>query len=252
MNSQAIKQKYISLLEGGDINYARFELSKMFNQNNIKLDIRSNDWVYLCNVKERNNVLVLGSSYGDSCLNLCSEFNEIDVVTYDEQDAEIVALLSKGDTKINLCESLLDIETKNQYDLIYIESGYECNSEVYNQLKSLMSKDCVLAHRTRNSLFSRQAKMLLNCHYSIQARYAWLPVCDGSPMFIFDIDNTYLVKYFLQNMINIFNSVSPEDAKKYALKIMLLKWIKRLFFIKPIRKLFVIVLPCYLIIATYD
>ena len=78
MNSQAIKQKYISLLEGGDINYARFELSKMFNQNNIKLDIRSNDWVYLCNVKERNNALVLGSSYGDSCLNLCSEFNEIE------------------------------------------------------------------------------------------------------------------------------------------------------------------------------
>ena len=252
MNSQSIKQKYISFLKGGDINYARFELSKMFNQNNIKLDIRSNDWVYLCNVKGRNNALILGSSYGDSCLNLCSEFNKIDVVTHDEQDAEIVTLLSKGDAKINLCKSLLDIEAINHYDLIYIESSYECNSEIYNQLRSLMSRDGVLAHRTRNSLFSNQARTLLNCHYSIQARYAWLPVCDGSPMFIFDIDNTYLVKYFLQNMINIFNSVSPEDAKKYALKIMLLKWIKRLFFIKPIRKLFVTVLPCYLIIATYD
>jgi len=252
MMNDEVKESYIKNLKNKPLTEARIELFREMSSNNYKLDKRFVDWVYLIDPPEFNRILVLGSEFSESLIYFHSLFNKIDFISQNILDIEILEIINQNYSNI----SLLDInqfELIEKYDVIYIDSCYKPSIDkklLYFKLGRVLKKKGILAKMHERKILKKNndINMILDLGLSYANKYAWLPIANNSPVFIFDVNNHNITKYFLNTMSNIFQSVSPENKKKFNSKILILKSIKIVFGIKYINLIFKFFFPCYLLI----
>jgi len=251
MMNDEIKENYINNLKNKPLRKARIELFREMGSINYKLDQRFVDWIYLIDPPEFNRILVLGSEFSESLIYFCSLFNKVDFLSSNILDKEILEITNQYYPNI----SLLDIdqfELNEKYDVIYIDSCYITKIEkklLYLKLIQSLKKNGILATmHEREFLKKNKINILINLGLSYTNKYAWLPLANNSPVFIFDVNSQNITKYFLNTMSNIFQSVSPENKKNFNSKILLLKYIKMVFSIKYINLFFKFLFPSYLLI----
>ena len=256
MNYKLVQTEYLTLLKKDGFNEAHKYLEDYFNESDIKSDIRRTDWIHLCEMGAYDYLLIIGDSLGELALHFSSIFKYVDVIVSDEIDSKIIELLSTTQTNIKLINyPITDIS--NQYNIVYIDPSYKIDQPLasfYDDISTVIKKDGRLAVMDIRKLLSwpSNSKALEEVRYSVEAKYGWLPAYDQSPVFLFDTSNKFVLIHFLQNMINIFRSVSPEYIRKYFFKIMALKVIKKFIIFKHVRAVFLKILPCTLLICKYD
>jgi hypothetical protein len=256
MSRELVQKNYLSLLKLGKFSDARKYLVDFFNEADIKSDIRRTDWIHLCDLEDFDRILIFGDSYGELAFYFSSIFKHVDIIVSDNLDSKIIKSLATFKTNITLLDCAA-ADHQYKYEVVYVNPSFKINGPLtsfYKEVSSMIQVEGILVKMNLRKLWhwSSESKTIENAGYSIEKRYGWLPIHDQSPLFVFDISNKFVMMNFLQNMINIFSSVSPEYVKKYMFKIMALKLVKQFFVLKLVRRLFPKILPSTLLICKYD
>ena len=256
MSQELVQEKYLSLLKLGKFSDARKYLVDFFNENDIKSDIRRTDWIHLCELEDFDRILIFGDSYGELAFYFSSIFKHVDIIVSDNLDSKIIKSLATFKTNITLLDRTA-ADHQYKYEVVYVNPDFKVNGSLtsfYKEVGSMIQVEGILVKMSLRKLWhwSCESNAIENAGYSIEMRYGWLPIHDQSPLFVFDISNKFVLMNFLQNMINIFSSVSPEYVRKYAFRILALKLVKQFFILKLVRRIFPKILPSTLLICKYD
>ena len=256
MNRELVQKEYLSLLTLGEFSVARKYLVEFFNESDIKSDIRRTDWIHLCELEHFDRILIFGDSFGELGFYFSAIFKHVDIIVSDDLDSKIIKSLATVKTNI----TLLDRATAgrdDKYEVVFVNPDFKINGSLtsfYKEVGHMIKVDGILVRMNLRQIWRwfSESNAIESAGYSIETSYGWLPIHDQSPLFVFDISNKFVLMHFFQSMINIFVSVSPEYVKKYALRILALKLVKKFFVFKIVRRLFPKILPAILLICKYD
>lgn len=241
-----------------------------------KEDQRISDWKYLLPAHRDRFTLVIGCGHSTVPIMLADISKKVFAV--DSSWKNIMFLNIRKDQQkvknifpIYLQRGLSLPFARKSFDLISLNSNHwdkKRSASFYNYvlyLHSLLKPDGVLQLNLNNRLaashilnpsdkyssydiFTYQ-KIFRMVGFANIRYYAPLPYHNESPLFVVPLENTQSLIYFFRNLFPLFDMVSPEVKRSYALEYSIAKIGIRLMLFFRLAKLFKIFVPGFIIFA---
>lgn len=214
----------------------------------IPEDQRIADWTYLIPLPLRASALVIGCGWGEVPITLAKRCDKVTVVDSNVEKLHLLTARQQQQSIQNLELSQMDHKESlpfadSCFDFVCIDSeSSESNNplsftamaqEIRRLLKpngsaffkvanrwsalSLFSRTKKRSRLTRHSLPAYRATLIRSGFNHIQA-YAPLPYYDGIPLINLPLDDPQAIRFFFSRLFPLFEMVSPESKKSYALE----------------------------------
>ena len=253
--------------------YCKSLIQKNQTQKNQTLpqDVRSTDWLNCIPLNKQQKALIVGGDLGSLSLEMADQCSEVHVIDNCNQTLEFLQVRKEQQEIPNLYlhqaseNGDLPFEA-NSFDIISI--NMDANQFKLKALISFLSKGGMIhiLSGNRHSLnrllrpgryselrglkgMKGYRKVLKHCGLNSIEFYAPLPDHIGTPLFYLPLGSNYIIRYFLKNIFPLFEMVSPEVKRQYAVPYYLARIGVRLSLLLRVSFLMKYFVPSYMILA---